>query len=72
MKSKINVMILSASLFMFFGTTSCKKNKCHECHYDKNGAEVELGEKCGDDLENLEAKGYTDATGTYTVHCHEH
>ena len=51
---------------------SCKRDECHECHYDKNGAEVELGEKCGDDLESLEANGYTDSTGNYVVHCHEH
>jgi hypothetical protein len=51
---------------------SCGKNKCHECHYDKAGTEVELGEKCGDELETLEANGYVDATGTYEVHCHEH
>lgn len=51
---------------------SCGKNKCHECHYDKAGAEIELGEKCGDELETLEANGYVDTTGTYEVHCHEH
>lgn len=51
---------------------SCAKNKCHECHYDKAGAEIELGEKCGDELETLEANGYVDTTGTYEVHCHEH
>jgi hypothetical protein len=33
---------------------------------------VELGEQCGDDIEALEANGYTDSTGTYEVHCHEH
>ena len=55
------------------GFSACNKNKCHECHYDDNGAEVELGEYCGDDLENLEASGYTDSAGTvHTVHCHEH
>jgi hypothetical protein len=32
-----------------------------------------MGEFCGDALEDLEALGtYTDTTGTYTVHCHEH
>ncbi|MBK7127819.1 MAG: hypothetical protein IPM74_14720 [Crocinitomicaceae bacterium] len=47
-------------------------NKCHECHYDKAGAEVELGEYCNENLEEVEANGYTDSTGTYEVHCHEH
>ncbi len=56
-----------------FGFSAC--NKCHECHYDMNGGEVELGEYCGEDAEALEASGYvdpSDSTGTvYTVHCGE-
>jgi hypothetical protein len=71
MKSKMMFTFLAVSL-VSMTVVSCSKNKCHECHYDKNGAEVELGEKCGDDLANLEAKGYTDTTGTYMVHCHGH
>lgn len=52
---------------------SCNKSECHECHYeDATGDEVELGEKCDDDLENLEANGYPVDDSTYTVHCHEH
>ncbi|MFM7566895.1 MAG: hypothetical protein ACKO4K_09125 [Flavobacteriales bacterium] len=50
-------------------TSACSKNKCADCHYDKAGAEIEIGEKCGDEMENLEANGYTDSTGTYVVHC---
>ena len=37
--------------------TSCKKDECHECHYDGPNGEVELGEKCGYELEVLEANG---------------
>jgi hypothetical protein len=48
------------------------KPKCHDCHYDKNGAEIELGEYCGDELEAIEASGFTDTSGVYEVHCHEH
>ena len=52
---------------------SCGKNKCHECHYDDaSGNEVALGEKCGDELETLEANGYSDTTGNHVVHCHGH
>lgn len=52
---------------------SCKKDECHECHYDDaTGAEVELGEKCGDELETLEANGYNLNGTNYVVHCHEH
>lgn len=51
---------------------SCKKEECHECHYEKNNIEVELGEKCGDDLEALEASGFNDGGVNYEVHCHEH
>jgi len=59
----INVVLLSA----------CGKNKCHECHYDTPNGIVELGEQCGDDIETLEANGYTDSSGTnHEVHCHEH
>ncbi len=69
-------LIIGASLFLF-SLNSCKKKECHECHYEKmvNGTEteVELGEKCGDELEDLEANGFTDTDGTkYEVHCHEH
>ena len=52
---------------------SCKKNQCSECHYDDaQGLEVELGEKCGDELETLEANGYNLGGVNYDVHCHEH
>ncbi len=69
-------LIIGASLFLL-SLNSCNKDECHECHYEKvvNGIEeeVELGEKCGDELEELEADGYTDTDGTnYEVHCHEH
>lgn len=70
---KAKMMIKPLFIFSVIAVlASCEKNKCHECHYDKAGAEIELGEKCGDELEALEANGYTDTTGTYTVHCHEH
>ena len=67
------VLSSAIALVTVFTMSSCNKNKCHECHYDKAGAEIEMGEFCGDALEDLEALGtYTDSTGTYTVHCHEH
>lgn len=51
---------------------ACKKHQCAECHYDGVNGEVELGEKCGNDLENLEANGYNVDGTNYVVHCHEH
>jgi len=68
------VVLYSAFALSFSAfTSSCAKNKCHECHYDKAGSIVEMGEYCGDDLKQLEALGtFTDSTGTYTVHCEEH
>ena len=68
------VVLLSALALSFLVTTSsCSKNKCHDCHYDKAGSTVEMGEYCGEALENLETTGsYTDTTGTYVVHCHGH
>lgn len=72
---KVSIVIgLSLGLMAL---NSCNKDECHECHYElvTNGveSEVELGEKCGSELEGLEADGYTTADGTnYEVHCHEH
>ena len=67
---KLGILFAAVALFGFI---SC--NKCHECHYDYNGGEVELGEYCGDELEAIEANGYvipSDSTGTVrTVHCGE-
>lgn len=53
-------------------TVSCQRDHCHDCHYDLNGAEVEIGEYCGDELETIEAEGYRVDTVIYEVHCHEH
>lgn len=63
-------MIVGATIIL--AAASCKKEECHECHYEMNGSEVELGEKCGDDLKSLEASGYTVNGTVYDVHCHEH
>jgi hypothetical protein len=67
----LSLGIVSLSI-LALSVASCKKNKCTECHYDKNGTEVELGEKCGDDIETLEASGYNDNDTIYEVHCHGH
>lgn len=64
--------IFLASLSFAILAVSCKKNECAMCHYDKNGAEVELGEYCGDDISNLEKNGYNDNGTIYTAHCGEH
>lgn len=53
-------------------STACKKDECHECHYDSANGEVELGEKCGDELEDLEANGINVDGTNYEVHCHGH
>jgi hypothetical protein len=66
---KTNMLFIALLVLMAGSFSACKKNKCEECHYDKDGAEIELGEKCGDEMEALEANGYTDTTGTYVVHC---
>lgn len=72
MNKTIQLLMLYVILLIASTFVSCKKNDCHACHYDKNGAEIEIGEYCGEDLEQIEAKGYTDSTGNYEVHCHEH
>lgn len=68
----MNIKLASLALFSSIVVlSSCKKEECKVCHYDKNGGEIELGEKCGDDITNLEANGYTEGGVTYTVHCGE-
>lgn len=58
--------------FAAFSLTSCKK--CEGCHYDgADGNEVEMGEYCDQELEDLEKAGTTEVDGqTYVVHCGEH
>lgn len=63
-------LTLFSAVIGLLAITSCKK--CSECHYDGTDGEVELGEYCGDDLENLESSGYVVGDTTYDVHCHEH
>lgn len=69
---KVNAILGTIALLVVFSFSSCKKEHCHECHYDGPNGEVELGEKCGDDLEDLEASGYALNGTVYEVHCHEH
>lgn len=68
--NRLGAVIAGVTIMLVFA--SCKKEECHECHYDFNGQEVELGKKCGDDLEALEKSGYAVDGVTYEVHCHEH
>jgi len=70
---KVAKIGIAALAFVGFAFVGCSKNKCSECHYeDTTGAEVELGEYCGDDREDIEANGYSDGTTTWEVHCGEH
>ncbi len=69
MKTKATLLV--GAMIATVALVSCNKNKCADCHYDANGGEVEIGNYCGDDLTAIEANGYTDSTGTYTVHCGE-
>ena len=63
--------VIYLAVFAMVSLSSCKKDECKECHYDGPNGEVELGEKCGDDIEDLEASGHTVDGQTYTVHCGE-
>ena len=70
---KTNLLLFAAAISFVALTSSCNKDKCSECHYDKSGLEVEMGEFCGDALEDLETLGsFTDTSGTYVVHCEGH
>lgn len=68
---KKRVITITATAFVIIAMASCKK--CRDCHYYENGSEVEIGEFCDDDLEEVEANGYVlnDST-TVSVHCEEH
>lgn len=70
MKKGLKGGVIAALMLTSVAMFSCEK--CAECHYDMNDEEVELGEKCGDDLTDLEASGYTENGTTYEVHCHDH
>lgn len=66
-------IIIFTAVFSVFALISCNKNKCAQCHYYNDiGAEFELGEFCGDDIENIEKNGYTLDGVTYSTHCGEH
>lgn len=67
-----NLKKLVAIGFVVLAISSCKKDECHECHYDVNGSEVSIGERCGDDLKAVEKDGYAVNGEVVTVHCHEH
>tara|TARA_B100001057_G_C22558642_1_gene836371 strand:+ start:559 stop:834 length:276 start_codon:yes stop_codon:yes gene_type:complete len=75
------------ALFLF----SCSDSDgCHECHAaykatpDTPEVQIEIGEFCGSELEEVEAPGYlysindtiigtdTIPAGSYEVHCEEH
>lgn len=69
MKKKFLLVVLPIITLI----VSCKKNECHECHYETSqGTKVELGKYCGKDLENIEKNGISNSDGTFEVHCHEH
>jgi hypothetical protein len=64
-------VILALGVLATVGFTSCEK--CEECHYEgADGVEVELGEICGDELENAEENGYTVGDTIVTIHCEAH
>ena len=70
---KNRLFITAIGLMALVSFTSCKKDNdsnCAECHaaIDIQGTEyelVELGEKCGDELESIESDGYTLTETTY-------
>ena len=67
---KVGLVVVSTVMAFVFN--ACSKD-CHECHYENaSNMEVELGEKCDDELEQLEADGIVVDGVTYEVHCHEH
>ena len=71
MKKVTKSVIWTFAIALSVGMASC--NKCEECHYEgADGTEVEIGEYCGDDLEEAEANGFEVNGVVYDVHCEEH
>ena len=70
---KVTSFIMMASIAGLTVLSACKKEECHECHYEgDDGKEVEIGEYCDEDLEKMEKDGYTKDGKTYEVHCEDH
>ena len=90
---RVNYLLTAVAFLAITSMTSCSKDDdelCHECHIAFDGPngeiEVEIGEFCGADLEEVEAPGYTHVltedviigndtipAGTYSeIHCEEH
>ena len=77
----INLLYIIFLSAFFFMTSCSSSDDCHECHialYNAAGVEVaqhEIGEFCGNDLEDVESAGYnlenavtyTDQDSTYTL-----
>lgn len=68
---KVNQLFLAVLMLAAFSIASCKK--CEECHYDGPNGEVELGEYCDEDLEQIEFNGQIEVDSImYVVHCGAH
>ena len=90
MKNFSLLSVLMIAVFGFMTSCSSSSDDCHECHIAYMNAagaevEVEIGEFCGSELEDVEAPGYshtieltvvggdTVPAGTYNeIHCEEH
>jgi len=63
--------LTAALAIVLLMASSCKK--CAECHYDKDGQEVSLGETCGKDkIADMEANGHTHDGVKHDVPCSDH
>ena len=72
MKKQFSRIGLVACAALFLTVTSCKKEECLQCDYEVGTTVVELGEKCGDAIADIEASGYAVNGETYEVHCGAH
>ena len=72
MKKQFLSIGLTACAVLFLTLTSCKKEECLECDYEVGDTVVELGEKCGDAIADIESSGYAVDGEVYEVHCGAH
>lgn len=62
-----NQLFFLGLVFSLITLSSCEK--CEVCHYYAFDTEYKLGERCGDEIEDLETNGYEINGASYEVKC---
>jgi hypothetical protein len=74
MQAKIRVLTIAIGS-IFFLASSCKKEVCKVCYTEETIASTgekittEIGQVCGEELENTDGKTFTSVTGPARTYC---